>query len=66
MLLSVGADKEDVKRLIMMLRAVGKFGRRLDEIADECANDLEALTVAEAEDTAASQRADDDGWTPNT
>jgi hypothetical protein len=58
---SIGPDNEDRERLIGTLRSLGRFGRRLDEITEECARDLEALTA----DTTDSQRADDDGMPPS-
>lgn len=66
-MLSVGASPDDVGRLTAMLRAVARFGHDLGRICDDCAEVLEELTppVGEnAEDTAAEQRADDDGMPP--
>jgi hypothetical protein len=62
--LTVGASPDDVERLIGMLAALSRFGRRLARICDECVDALEELTPPGAEDTAAQQRVDDDGMPP--
>ena len=67
-MLSVGASPDDVARLTAILRAVERFGSRLAGICGECAQALEELAspdmTEDPEDTAAQQRADDDGWRP--
>lgn len=64
----VGASPDDVDRLTSMLRVVGRFGHQLGRLCDECVEALEELAPPageNAEDTAAEQRADDDGMPPS-
>jgi len=66
--LSVGASPDDVERLVAMLAVVGRFGHRLGRLCDECVTALEEFAPtppADADDAAAQQRADDDGWPPS-
>lgn len=63
--LSVGASPDDVERLMGMLAALSRFGRRLTRACDECVDALEELAPRAREDVASErQRADDDGMPP--